>query len=98
MEVLDHQCHLTNKKVSLPALYIYIYYFFYLSTQLQLSLTPLDSASDDGIEVLTPRHFLVGKALKAVSAPDLSKRNISEWVIQMEFTAKANHRLLGEME
>ena len=40
-------------------------------------LTPLDSASDDGIDVLTPRHFLVGKALKAVPAPDLSKRNIN---------------------
>ena len=40
-------------------------------------LTPLDSASDDGIDVLTPGHFLVGKALKSVPAPDLSKRNIS---------------------
>ncbi len=29
-------------------------------------LTPLDSAPDDGIEVLTPGHFLVGKALKSV--------------------------------
>ena len=40
-------------------------------------LTPHDSASDDGIEVLTPEHFLVGKAPKAVPAPDFSKRNIS---------------------
>ena len=40
-------------------------------------LTPLNSASDDGIEVLTPGHFLVGKALKSVPAPDLSKCSIS---------------------
>ena len=40
-------------------------------------LTPLDSASDDGIEVLTPGHFLVGEAFNSVPAPDLSKRNIS---------------------
>ena len=48
-------------------------------------LTPLDSASDDGIDVLTPGHFLVGKALKAVPAPDLSKRNInglSRWKLR----------------
>ncbi len=37
-------------------------------------LTPLDSTQDDGIEVLTPGHFLVGKALKSDPAPDLSAR------------------------
>ena len=45
-------------------------------------LTPLDSARDDGIEVLTPGHFLVGKALKSVSPPDLSTHkynNLSRW-------------------
>ena len=45
-------------------------------------LTPLDSAQDDGIEVLTPGHFLVGKALKSVPAPDLSNRkynHLSRW-------------------
>ena len=45
-------------------------------------LTPLDSARDDGIEVLTPELFLVGKALKSVPAPDLSTRkynNLSRW-------------------
>ena len=45
-------------------------------------LTPLDSARDDGIEVLTPGH--VGKALKSVPAPDLSTRkysNLSRWNI-----------------
>ena len=48
-------------------------------------LTPLDSTSDDSIEVLTPGHFLVGKALKYVPAPDLSKCNIgglSRWHLQ----------------
>ncbi len=34
-------------------------------------LTPLDSAQDDGIEVRSPGHFLVGKALKSVPAPDI---------------------------
>ena len=44
-------------------------------------LTPLDSAQDDGIEVFTPGHFLVGKALKSVPAPDLSTRkyHLSRW-------------------
>ena len=45
-------------------------------------LTLLDSARDDGIEVLTPGHFLVGKALKSVPAPDLSTckyNNLSRW-------------------
>ena len=45
-------------------------------------VTPLDSAQDDGIEVLTPGHFLVGKALKSVPAPDLSTckyNNLSRW-------------------
>ena len=53
-------------------------------------LTPLDSASDDGIEVLTPGHFLIGKALKSVPAPDLSKRNISglsRWYLRQRLIA-----------
>ena len=40
-------------------------------------LIPIDSVADDGIEVLTPGHFLVGKSLKAVPAPDLSIHNIN---------------------
>ena len=31
-------------------------------------LVPLDSSPEDGVEVLTPGHFLVGKALKSISA------------------------------
>ena len=31
-------------------------------------LTPLDSASDDGIEVLTSGHFLVGKISQVCSS------------------------------
>ena len=45
-------------------------------------LTPLDSARDDTIEVLTPGHFLVSKSLKSVPAPGLSTRkynNLSRW-------------------
>ena len=45
-------------------------------------LTPLDSARDDSIEVLTPGHFLVGKALKSIPAPDVSTHkynNLSRW-------------------
>ncbi len=37
-------------------------------------LVPLESSSDDGIEVLTPGHFLIGKALKSVPVPDLTTR------------------------
>ena len=40
-------------------------------------LIPIDSVADDGIEVLTPGHFLAGKSLKAVPAPDLSTHNIN---------------------
>jgi len=40
-------------------------------------LIPHDSAPDNGIEVLTPAHFLVSKALKSVPAPDLSTHNIN---------------------
>ena len=53
-------------------------------------LTPLDSAPDDGIEVLTPGHFLVGKALKSVPAPDLSTRSLnslSRWNLRQRIIA-----------
>ena len=41
-------------------------------------LIPIDSVADDRIELLTPGHFLVGKSLKAVPAPDLPTHNINE--------------------
>ncbi len=53
-------------------------------------LTPIDSSPDDGIEVLTPGHFLVGKSLKSVPAPDLSTRNInglSRWNLRQRLIA-----------
>ena len=53
-------------------------------------LIPIDSVADDGIEVLTPGHFLVGKSLKAVPAPDLSTHNInglSRWNLRQRLFA-----------
>ena len=53
-------------------------------------LIPIDSVADDGIEVLTPGHFLVGKSLKAVPAPDLSTHNInglSHWNLRQRLFA-----------
>ncbi len=53
-------------------------------------LTPIDSSPDDGIEILTPGHFLVGKSLKSVPAPDLSTRNInglSRWNLRQRLIA-----------
>ena len=70
---------LLNKVIGLHHLFIDELYSLTVKVESVLNsrpLTPLNSASDDGIEVLTPRHFLVGKALKSVPAPDLSKRNI----------------------
>ena len=40
-------------------------------------LTPTDSPDDDGITVLTPSHFLIGKPLAALPDPQLSYRSIS---------------------
>ena len=53
-------------------------------------LIPIDSVADDGIEALTPGHFLVGKSLKAVPAPDLSTHNInglSRWNLRQRLFA-----------
>ena len=40
-------------------------------------LTPTNTADDDGIEVLTPGHFLVGRLLSALPDPQLSYRSVS---------------------
>ena len=40
-------------------------------------LVPINSADDDGIEVLTPGHFLIGKPLAALPDPQLSYRAVS---------------------
>ncbi len=53
-------------------------------------LTPMDSAPDDGIEVLTPGHFLVGRALKSLPATDYSTRKINtltRWNLCQRLTA-----------
>ena len=40
-------------------------------------LTLLDSLLDDGVEVLTPGHFLVSRALKSIPATNRSNRKLS---------------------
>ena len=40
-------------------------------------LTSMSTADDDGIEVLTPGHFLIGKPLAALPDPSFSYRSIS---------------------
>ena len=40
-------------------------------------LIPTDAADDDGIEVLTPGHFLIDKLLAALPDPSLSYRSVS---------------------
>ena len=40
-------------------------------------LVPTNSADDDGIEVLTPGHFLIGKPVSALPDPQLSYKSIS---------------------
>ena len=40
-------------------------------------LTPLDSSPDDGIDVLTPGHFLIGHALRSIPVANHSNRNFS---------------------
>jgi len=45
-------------------------------------LIPLDSGPSDGLEVLTPGHFLIGKALKAVPVEmhlDLNLSRLKHW-------------------
>ena len=53
-------------------------------------LIPLESAPADGIQVLTPGHFLVGRPLRALPAPDLSQRKIAHlrcWNLCQRLTA-----------
>ena len=40
-------------------------------------LTPLNLPDDDGIAVLTPGHFLIGKPLMSLPDPQLSYRSVS---------------------
>ena len=40
-------------------------------------LIPIDSTDDDGIEVLTPGHFLIGKPVTAIPDPQISYRAVS---------------------
>ena len=40
-------------------------------------LTPIDSADEDGIEALTPGHFLIGKPIAAIPDPRISYRSVS---------------------
>ena len=40
-------------------------------------LIPIDSTDDDGIEVLTPGHFLIGKPVTAILDPQISYRAVS---------------------
>ena len=40
-------------------------------------LTPINSPDDDGVTVLTPGHFLIGKPLVALPDPRLSYRSLS---------------------
>lgn len=40
-------------------------------------LTPMSTADDDGIEVLTPGHFIIGKPLTALPDPSFSYRSFS---------------------
>ncbi len=49
-------------------------------------IVPLESLSDD-VEVLTPGHFLIGKSLKSVPAPDLSRQSlnrVTRWNLQSD--------------
>ncbi len=53
-------------------------------------LVPLESSSDDGIECLTPGHFLIDKALKSVPVPDLTTRKmngLTRWNLQQRLVA-----------
>ena len=40
-------------------------------------LIPINSTDDDGIEVLTPGHFLIGKPVTALPDPQISYRAVS---------------------
>lgn len=40
-------------------------------------LVPTKSTDDDGIEVLTPGHFLIGRPISAIPDPQLSYKSIS---------------------
>lgn len=40
-------------------------------------LTPVNVADDDGIQVRTPGHFLIGKLLAVLSDPSFSYRSVS---------------------
>ncbi len=40
-------------------------------------LVPLNSCDDDGIEVLTPGHFLIGQPLSSIPDPSFSYRSVS---------------------
>ena len=54
------------------------------------SLTPLDSSPDECVEVLTPGHFLVGRALKSIPATNHSNRKLSclaRWNVCERLTA-----------
>ena len=53
-------------------------------------LTPLDSSPDEGVEVLTPGHFLVGTALKSIPATNHSNMILScltRWNVRQRLTA-----------
>ena len=40
-------------------------------------LVPINSADDDGIEVLTPGHFLIGRPVTSLPDPQLSYKSVS---------------------
>ena len=42
-------------------------------------LVQSNSADDDGIEVLTPGHFLIGKPITALPDPQLSYKSVRRW-------------------
>ena len=63
-------------------------------------LIPINSTDDDGIEVHTPGHFLIGKPVMALSDPQISYlcygagTSVSAWCATSGNTGKMNTSLV----